>query len=71
VRAQVEQDANGRSRSHRINKRQRRRPAQPPFTTSTLQQEAARRLRFTTQRTMRIAQQLYEGVDIGSASASA
>jgi DNA topoisomerase I len=42
--------------------------AQPgsPFTTSTLQQEAARKLGFTAQRTMRVAQQLYEGMDIGS-----
>jgi DNA topoisomerase I len=40
------------------------RPA-PPFTTSTLQQEANRKLRLTAQRTMRIAQQLYEGVDLG------
>lgn len=39
------------------------RPA-PPFTTSTLQQEANRKLRFTAQRTMRTAQQLYEGVDL-------
>jgi DNA topoisomerase-1 len=37
----------------------------PPFTTSTLQQEAARKLGFNAQRTMRIAQALYEGVDIG------
>lgn len=37
----------------------------PPFTTSTLQQEAARKLGFNAQRTMRIAQQLYEGIDIG------
>lgn len=37
----------------------------PPFTTSTLQQEAARKLGFNAQRTMRLAQQLYEGVDIG------
>lgn len=40
-----------------------RRPA-PPFNTSALQQEASRKLNFTAQRTMRIAQQLYEGVDI-------
>ena len=42
----------------------RRRPA-PPFTTSTMQQEASRRLRFTARRTMRFAQQLYEGIDLG------
>ncbi len=42
----------------------RRRPA-PPFTTSTLQQEASRRLGFTAQKTMRVAQQLYEGIPIG------
>ena len=41
-----------------------RRP-QPPFTTSTLQQDASRRLSFTARRTMAIAQQLYEGIDIG------
>ncbi|AKS40697.1 DNA topoisomerase I [Wenzhouxiangella marina] len=65
VREQIQRDADGRFKVARINKRQRRRRAQPPFITSTLQQEAARRLRFTTQRTMRIAQQLYEGIDIG------
>nr|VFK17291.1 MAG: DNA topoisomerase I [Candidatus Kentron sp. LFY] len=46
-----------------ITKRQRRRNPAPPFTTSTLQQEAARKLGFTAARTMRIAQQLYEGMD--------
>ncbi len=44
--------------------RRQRRPA-PPFTTSTLQQEASRRLGFTARHTMRVAQQLYEGLDIG------
>jgi len=48
-----------------IEKKQRRRFAGPPFTTSTLQQEANRKLGFTSSRTMRAAQQLYEGVDIG------
>ena len=42
----------------------RRTPA-PPFTTSTLQQEAARKLGFSAQRTMQVAQRLYEGVDVG------
>jgi DNA topoisomerase I len=65
VRKRIEAAAGGRFSVSRIKKSQRRRRAQPPFITSTLQQEAARRLRFTTQRTMRIAQQLYEGVNIG------
>tara|TARA_R110002020_G_scaffold154546_6_gene334488 strand:+ start:22 stop:2523 length:2502 start_codon:yes stop_codon:yes gene_type:complete len=47
-----------------ISKERKRRPA-PPFITSTLQQEAARKLGFTTSRTMRVAQKLYEGVAIG------
>ena len=46
-------------------KETQRRPA-APFTTSTLQQEASRKLRFPVRRTMQIAQELYEGVDIGS-----
>ncbi len=46
-------------------KERKRRPA-PPFITSTLQQEAARKLGFSTSRTMRIAQKLYEGVTLGA-----
>jgi DNA topoisomerase-1 len=48
-----------------IDRKQRRRNPAAPFTTSTLQQEAARKLAFSAQKTMRTAQQLYEGVDIG------
>src|SRR3990172_8889001 len=48
-----------------VEKKQRRRNPAPPFTTSTLQQEASRKLGFTASRAMRTAQQLYEGVDIG------
>ncbi|MCG2635168.1 MAG: type I DNA topoisomerase [Gammaproteobacteria bacterium] len=50
-------------------KKSRRRNPLPPFITSTLQQEASKRLGFTAQRTMRIAQGLYEGIDIGSGPA--
>jgi len=50
-------------------KQRRRRFPQPPFTTSTLQQAANSRLRFTATQTMRIAQQLYEGVELGGAGA--
>jgi DNA topoisomerase I len=49
----------------KLEHRQVRRHPQPPFTTSTLQQEASRKLGFTTSRTMQIAQRLYEGIDLG------
>jgi DNA topoisomerase-1 len=65
ARDAVERAAAGRLRVARVEKKQKRRNPAAPFTTSTLQQEAARKLGFTAQRTMRIAQQLYEGVDIG------
>jgi DNA topoisomerase-1 len=48
-----------------VEKKPARRFPAPPFTTSTLQQEAARKLGFSAQRTMQAAQKLYEGVDIG------
>jgi DNA topoisomerase-1 len=48
-----------------IEKKRVRRNPSPPFTTSTLQQEASGKLRFGATRTMRIAQRLYEGIDIG------
>ena len=51
-----------------VDRKQRRRNPAPPFTTSTLQQEAARKLGFNARRTMRLAQQLYEGVDVGDGS---
>jgi DNA topoisomerase-1 len=49
-----------------VKRRQVQRKPGPPFITSTLQQEAARKLGFTAQRTMRVAQQLYEGVELGT-----
>ena len=58
--------AQGRLLVSKVEKKQRKRYPAPPFTTSTLQQEAVRKLRFSTQRAMRTAQQLYEGIDLGS-----
>jgi DNA topoisomerase-1 len=57
--------ANGKLTVIQVEKKQRKRNAAAPFITSTLQQEAARKLGFTAQRTMRTAQQLYEGIDTG------
>lgn len=55
----------GKATVSRVEKKQKSRSPAAPFTTSTLQQEAVRKLGFTTSRAMRVAQQLYEGVDIG------
>ena len=49
----------------KVTKRERKRNPAPPFITSSLQQEAARKLNFRAAKTMRIAQELYEGIDIG------
>jgi DNA topoisomerase-1 len=61
----LEKTAKGKLKVELVERKQRKRNPAPPFITSTLQQEAARKLGFTAQRTMRVAQQLYEGVDIG------
>jgi DNA topoisomerase-1 len=62
--------ANGSLKVAKSEKKQRKRNPAPPFITSTLQQEAARKLGFTTKRTMMVAQQLYEGMDIGGGEAA-
>jgi DNA topoisomerase I len=66
VKTALEQAAGGKLKVEQVERKQRKRQPAPPFITSTLQQEAARKLGFTAQRTMRVAQQLYEGVDVGS-----
>ena len=53
----------------KIDKKLKKRSPAPPFITSTIQQEAARRLRFPAKKTMMIAQQLYEGIELGSEGA--
>ena len=64
----LEQAGKGKLRVEKIEKKQRKRNPAAPFITSTLQQEAARKLGFSARKTMIIAQQLYEGIDIGSES---
>ena len=58
--------AQGKLSVDKVEKKQRKRNPAAPFTTSTLQQEAARKLGFGAQRTMRTAQRLYEGIDVGA-----
>ena len=66
ARSALEKAAGGRFIVGEVTSRERKRRPAPPFTTSTLQQEAARKLGFSTSRTMRVAQGLYEGVSLGS-----
>ncbi|MBY0545311.1 MAG: type I DNA topoisomerase [Gammaproteobacteria bacterium] len=68
IQAKLMKMANHELIVERVERKQRKRNPAAPFTTSTLQQEAARKLGMTAQRTMRIAQQLYEGIDIGQGS---
>jgi DNA topoisomerase-1 len=65
ARAELVRAANGQLKVADVTRKQRQRRPAPPFITSTLQQEAARKLGFGTSRTMRLAQGLYEGVQIG------
>lgn len=58
--------ANGEMSVLSVDKKERKRHPSPPFITSTLQQEAARKLGFSATHTMRLAQKLYEGVRVGS-----
>ncbi|MCK4869938.1 MAG: type I DNA topoisomerase [Gammaproteobacteria bacterium] len=60
--------SDGKLTVSKVEKKQRKRNPTPPFITSTLQQEAARKLGFSAKRTMRVAQQLYEGVETDEGS---
>ncbi|RYU56867.1 type I DNA topoisomerase [Methylolobus aquaticus] len=68
VRTDLLAQAQGFLTVAKVEERERKRNPAAPFTTSTLQQEAARKLGFTTRRTMTVAQQLYEGIDLGGES---
>ncbi|WP_394538574.1 DNA topoisomerase I [Lysobacter enzymogenes] len=65
ARKRLVKAANGALHVTDVTSKERKRRPAPPFTTSTLQQEASRKLGFTTSRTMRVAQKLYEGVTLG------
>ncbi|MFT4179128.1 MAG: DNA topoisomerase I [Thermomonas sp.] len=65
ARERIQKAAGGQLHVTDVASKERKRRPAPPFTTSTLQQEAARKLGFTTRKTMQVAQKLYEGVAIG------
>ncbi len=68
IRASLWEASQGRLTVLSREAKERRRQPAPPFTTSTLQQESARRYGLSARRTMQIAQQLYEGIDLGQGS---
>jgi DNA topoisomerase-1 len=70
IKEQLIKQAKGKLIVSKLEKKQRKRNPASPFITSTLQQEAARKLGFAVQRTMKIAQQLYEGIELDSDSGS-
>ncbi|MBP6215817.1 MAG: DNA topoisomerase I [Luteimonas sp.] len=65
ARARIAAAAQGSLHVTDVASKERKRRPSPPFTTSTLQQEASRKLGFTTRKTMQVAQKLYEGVALG------
>jgi len=65
AKTDLNQAAGGKLTVSQVEEKERKRNPAAPFTTSTLQQEASRKLGFTTRRTMTVAQQLYEGIDLG------
>jgi len=65
ARLRIQQAAAGSLHVTDVASKERKRRPAPPFTTSTLQQEASRKLGFTTRKTMQVAQKLYEGVTLG------
>jgi DNA topoisomerase-1 len=65
ARLRLQQAAAGSLHVTDVASKERKRRPSPPFTTSTLQQEASRKLGFTTRKTMQVAQKLYEGVALG------
>lgn len=65
ARARIVAAAQGALHVTDVASKERKRRPSPPFTTSTLQQEASRKLGFTTRKTMQVAQKLYEGVNVG------
>ena len=64
VETELNRQANGKLNVEKVEHKERKRNPVAPFTTSTLQQEASRKIGFGAARTMRLAQQLYEGIDI-------
>jgi len=69
ARMRIQQAAQGVLHVTDVTSKERKRRPAPPFTTSTLQQEASRKLGFTTRKTMQVAQKLYEGVALGDEGA--
>lgn len=68
IKSRINRESKGKLRVSKVEKKQRKRNPAAPFITASLQQEAARKLGFSVLRTMRIAQQLYEGIELDGGS---